>query len=248
VRHDVVFTDNVSDTANADVRGSVMRFFNYDNVVVSNNVQPTPSNRRQAMVDAVRSCNVVAEKNDLGDDLRQLQVDSPRTNCLAAAAKSAGAIPPPAPTVFDGQRLAIDAGNASAGAVTCAAAEDCNGYLTELGPRAKVVTANAPDLAMADRTILMGNMQFSIPIRNGTYRVTMSFVEPAFHSAGKRRFNVDSENQRMLLAFDPYDRAGGIDKRVHRGFDVTVGDGTLNIRFGGGSVPAIVSYITIVRA
>jgi hypothetical protein len=35
---------------------------------------------------------------------------------------------------------------------------------------------------------------------------------------------------------------------VHRAFDVTVGNGTLEIRFGGGDVPAIVSYITVVRA
>ena len=248
LRHNVEFTGNVSDTANATPRGAVMRFFNYDGVIVRDNVQPTPWNRLQAMVVAVQSCNVVSENNDLGDDVRQLVIDSPRAGCLVQTAANPGA---PA-NFFDGQRLAIDVGNLTTSAVSCTDAAHCDGYLTELGPHAKLVTASVPAdgpvLGVADRTMLMGNILFSIPIRNGTYRVTMSFVEPAFRGPGLRRFNVDSEDQRRLLAFDTYERSGGTGLRVHRAFNVTVGDGTLEIRFGGGEVPAIVSYITVVRS
>src|SRR5207247_1593926 len=121
LRHDVAFIDNVSDQANATIRGSVMRFFNYDGVVVRDNVQPTPSNRTQAMVDAVQSCNVVSENNDLGDDLRQLETVSPRTDCGAGTARDTGA----PTTVFDGERLDIDAGGASTGAVSCVDVANC---------------------------------------------------------------------------------------------------------------------------
>ena len=43
-----------------------MRFVNYDDVVVRDNVQPTPANRHMSMVDAVDSCNITSVNNDLG--------------------------------------------------------------------------------------------------------------------------------------------------------------------------------------
>ncbi len=183
------------------------------------------------MVDAVDSCNVTSVNNDLGaSGAGQLITGSRHAHCGRVAAPVVST----SPKVFDGQRLVIDVGGTSTDAdVSCVDVARCNGYLDELGHRATTVTANsvggAPALDVADRTMLVGNVQFSIPIRSGTYRVTLAFVEPVFQAPRKRRFNVDSENQRMLRAFDTYVHARGTDRVVQRAFNVTVGDGKLDL-------------------
>jgi hypothetical protein len=249
LRYHVVVANNISDINLAEIRGSVMRFVNYDDVVVRDNRQPTPTNREMAMVSAVGSCNVTSVNNDLvRPHSDQMDTVTPRAVCPDPPAWH----PVLPANFFAGQRLTIDAGNTSTTAVTCTSVTNCTGYLAELADHAKVVTSKldpgSPPLKPSDRTMLMGNVQFSIPIRNGNYRVTMTFVEPELTSSAQRRINVESERERKLVGFDPYASTGGRGRVVHRGFDVTVGDGTLEIRVSGGAVPAVVSFITIDRA
>ncbi|MDQ1381672.1 MAG: hypothetical protein QOJ71_2391 [Actinomycetota bacterium] len=244
-RYGVIVAANVSDTQVASTRGSVMRFVNYQGVAVRNNVQPTPTNRQMAMVSAVSSCNVDVTGNDLSPGgIGQLKSSAPRTSCPAD---------PPAPTnpanYFDGQQLKIDVGNTTDFATRCSDKWHCGGYLTSADPPTHIVTAPVinPTASQADRTMLMGNMDFSIPMRSGNYSVTMTFVEPVFKRLSQRRINVDAERVRVLNAIDPFEIAHGTNRVVRRTFRISVGDGALDIHLNSGSVLAVLSYITITR-
>jgi Right handed beta helix region/Malectin domain len=247
-RYGVVVTGNVSDTLFADPHGTVIRLVNYVGAFVRNNVQPTPTNRRIGMVQTISSCEVIADTNDISPGgTGQLQEIRPRSSCPSLTGLAAQ--PASAPAFFDGQRLDIDVGNTTDPARYCYDVAHCSGYLTSVGDGTHAVTAPLvnPPLSTADRTMLVGTLDFAIPIRNGTYRVTMGFVEPTFHRVSQRIVHVDAERQRLLNALDPYRIANGMDLMKHRAFDVTVGDGTLNIEIGAGSVGAILSTMSIVR-
>ena len=60
--------------------------------------------------------------------------------------------------------------------------------------------------------MLHGDLHFDIPIRNGTYRVTLIFVEPVA-DIDDRRFHFDyDERIRFEAGFDVNKEAGGKDK------------------------------------
>ncbi|MDQ1461764.1 MAG: hypothetical protein QOI08_3248 [Actinomycetota bacterium] len=244
-RYGVIVVGNTSDTQVASTRGSVMRFVNYEDVNVRDNVQPTPSNRQMAMVSAVTSCNVEVVGNDLSPGgIGQIRTDHPRSTCTPA---------PPPPTrpanYFDGQQLTLDVGNTTDSSTQCSDKWHCDGYLTATDAPTHVVTAPVinPTASQADRTMLMGNMDFSIPMRNGNYSVTMTFVEPVFKRLSQRRINVDAERVRVLNAIDPFEIAHGTNRVARRTFHISVGDGALDMHLNSGSVLAVLSYITITR-
>jgi hypothetical protein len=245
-RYGVAVINNVSDIQVGSTRASVMRFINYEDVSVTNNVQPTPTNRVMSMVTAITSCNVEVTGNDLSPGgVGQVVNQSPRSSCSPA---------PPTPVhpanYFDGQQMTIDVGNTKAGsAARCSDTSHCDGYLTAADSATHVVTAPLinPVASQADRSMLMGNFNFSIPMRNGNYKVTMTFVEPVLRKGSQRLIHVDAEHQRVLNALDPFNLAHGRDRVLHRSFDMSVGDGALDLEIHGGPVVPVLSYITITR-
>ena len=75
------------------------------------------------------------------------------------------------PTQFEGQNLKIDVGgNGGGGVIPCPTTNNCGGFYK--GGAATVLTA-ASGGTLAERTMLQGDLKFDIPIRSGTYDVTL---------------------------------------------------------------------------
>jgi hypothetical protein len=248
-RSNVVVSENTSDMAAGNPREVVTRFVRYDHVKVIDNVQPTGWNRDMRMVGSFDSCRVVARGNDLGEHgVGQLKVLVAEYDCSQVGPL---VIPPPRP-VFRGQSLALDTGgygSGKLGVTGCRSAARCAPYLvggTAARVLAPAVTNPVVDHRM-ERTMFVGDPRFEIPIRGGTYRVTLSFVEPSATTGPVRKFNVDVEQVRRLTAFRVFKAARGINRLVRQTFDVTTGDGTLDIDFFPGAYGSIVSLIQIER-
>ena len=73
-----------------------------------------------------------------------------------------------------------------------------------------------------------GDMQFSIPVANGTYSVDLHFTEMYWEENGERVFDVNLEGENVIAGLDIFQQAGH-DVAYSQSFDVTVGDGELNI-------------------
>jgi hypothetical protein len=145
--------------------------------------------------------------------------------------------------------MTIDVGNTSGSTARCFDTAHCDGYLTTTDAPTHVVNAPVidPVASQADRSMLMGNFDFSVPMRNGNYKVTMTFVEPVLRKGSQRLIFVDAERVRVLNAVDPFNLAHGRDKVVRRSFSMSVGDGALDMHIKSGSILAVLSYITITR-
>ena len=80
-------------------------------------------------------------------------------------------------------------------------------------------------------------LALSPPPLGQTYTVRLHFAETTYHAAGKRRFHVDINGQRVLTDFDVFAAAGGADKAVVRDFSgIRPGpDGHLAVAFTRGS-------------
>ncbi len=73
---------------------------------------------------------------------------------------------------------------------------------------ATVLTA-ASGGTLAERTMLHGNLKFDIPIRSGTYDVTLTWIEPTA-DISDRRFHIDIDDRvRLESGFDVNRKAGG---------------------------------------
>ena len=94
------------------------------------------------------------------------------------------------------------------------------------------------------RTERYGMTQFSRPVANGTYDVTLKMAENYWAAAGKRVFDVSAEGKPVLTGVDIY-AAVGKNTKYDRTVRVTVGDGTLNLGFVARANYAKVSAIRI---
>jgi hypothetical protein len=245
-RQNVVVTGNVSDFEVGNGRGAVLRFVGYDYIDVRNNVQPAQINRDMYMVGYERGCKVTVSGNDLGPygagQAKELEgpYDCGTTPPLVLPIK---------PTQFEGDRLTIDVGgNGGNGMIPCPATNNCGGYYT--GGAANVLTASAGG-TLAERTMLHGNLNFDIPIRSGTYNVTLTWIEPSA-DISDRRFHVNMDGGvRVAVSVDINREAGGTNKVVRRTYPVVVGDGVMDIDLlpgGTGANAPILSLIDIDRA
>ena len=82
---------------------------------------------------------------------------------------------------------------------------------------------------LAERTMLQGDLKFAIPIRSGTYDVTLTWIEPTA-DISDRRFQMDYDDRvRLETSFDVNRKAGGVNKIVRRTYEVTNGDGVLDL-------------------
>ena len=93
-----------------------------------------------------------------------------------------------------------------------------------------------------------GNFAYSIPLRNGTYRVKFLFSDPTFSQAGQRVFDVVAERKLILNNFDIAAAAGDSDTAITKSKTVQVRDGRLNLWFQNVKDNAIVSAIEVTRA
>jgi hypothetical protein len=247
-RQNIVVTGNVSDSAIGNGRGAMLRFVGYDYLDIRNNVQRGQKDRDMYLVGTMRSCEVNVVNNDIGAyGAGQHKVLSAGYDC----SKVPPLVRPTAPAVWAGQEMAIDVGGAGSFVmVPCPTTNNCGGFYT--GGAATPMVAGpvtGAGTTMEYRTMLHGDLHFGVPIRSGTYSVTLYFVEPT-DGKNLRRFHLDAERVRRESGFEVKKWAGGTNIVLRRRYDVTVGDGVLNIdtRPGGtGDYKALISLIKIER-
>jgi len=87
---------------------------------------------------------------------------------------------------------------------------------------------------------------YKFDVTNGTYTVTLKFMEDWANAAGQRKFDVRLENTVVLTAFDIFATCGGFTA-CDKTFTTTVSDGQLNVAFNmdGGANYATVSAIEV---
>lgn len=92
------------------------------------------------------------------------------------------------------------------------------------------------------------SFSYQIPVANGTYRVTLGFLEPNTSvTAGVRVFNVAANGVNAIPNLDIFSAAGASRTAITRSFDVTVSNGILQLDFAGVVGKAIVSNISIIK-
>jgi hypothetical protein len=248
-RQNIVVTGNVSDSAIGNGRGAMLRFVGYDYLTVRNNRQPAQKGRGMYMVGTQRSCKADVADNDVGAyGVGQLKVLSASYDCNRVGPL----VLPVEPIVWTGQKLSIDVGgNGGNGMIACPTTDNCNGYYAG-GPATPITAASAKGIigpTFPYRTMLHGDLHFAIPIRGGTYSVTLWFVEPTDGSQ-LRLFHLDLERVRRESGYEVKKKAGGVGIALSRRYDVTTGDGVLNIDTwpgGTGDMKAVLSVIEIER-
>jgi beta-galactosidase len=91
------------------------------------------------------------------------------------------------------------------------------------------------------------SFSYSIPVANGTYNVTLGFLEPTATAAGVRVFNVSANGTAQISDLDVFQAAGGRNTAIARSFPVTVTNGELRLDFAGVTGKAIVSNIAVMK-
>lgn len=111
-------------------------------------------------------------------------------------------------------------------------------------PPKKVLNGTTdPDLIASYRE---GDFTYRLPVTDGRYRVTLSFIEPTAE-AGERQFDVIANGERKLKALDIAAAAGTPLTLVKRDFTVQVKGGSLDLRFVPVKGQAIVSAVEIAQ-
>ncbi|MEG3166381.1 glycoside hydrolase family 2 TIM barrel-domain containing protein [Sphingomonas sp. PB2P19] len=112
-------------------------------------------------------------------------------------------------------------------------------------PAVAAVIAGTPNAAVA-ATYREGRFGYAIPLADGRYTVTLTFVEPTL-AAGARVFDVTANGKTIVKALDIARTAGGAAKALTRSAIVSVRGGKLDIGFVPITGDAIVSAIEITR-
>jgi hypothetical protein len=92
-----------------------------------------------------------------------------------------------------------------------------------------------------------GNFSYAIPVANGTYDLTLKFVETTHSARNQRVFDLWAEGRLSLNDLDIYAVAGK-DTALDITFTVTVSDGVLNLDFMPSTGDAQASAILIMKA
>jgi chitodextrinase len=122
------------------------------------------------------------------------------------------------------------------------------GYDTSYGTTSTthaIAGTTTPTLYQSSNTF-NGGSGYKIDIANGTYSVTLKFLEDWANAAGQRKFDVTIEGTKVLTAFDIF-AACGAYTACDRTFTTTVSDGQLDIQFAmnGGANYGTVSAIQV---
>ena len=89
-----------------------------------------------------------------------------------------------------------------------------------------------------------GAFRYRLPVGNGRYRVTLTFVEPRA-APGERLFDVTANGAVALKSLDIAAAAGGQLTALRRSFDVDVRNGVLELNFAPIKGQAIVSAVEV---
>lgn len=204
--------------------------------------------------------------SDLGGEPPALAVDGwnvtvkPTTTATASAVRvvpNAGALrasapPPPRPAAPRTLSVSCGGSGSRGGFYTFGASPPAgpDGFVADTdytGGNAKTVgeaiDVSAPHAALAGvyQSERWGACTYSLsvaPLPAGqAYTVRLHFAETTYHAAGKRRFDVDINGQRVLTDFDVFAEAGGADRAVVRDFPgLAPGrDGRLTVAFTRGT-------------
>lgn len=92
-----------------------------------------------------------------------------------------------------------------------------------------------------------GNFRYQVPLENGRYRVTLTFVEPD-KAAGERVFDVTANAAVVLDSYDIRALSGEALKTVTETFEVAVSNGQLDLHFDPEVGEALVSAVEIAPA
>lgn len=109
-------------------------------------------------------------------------------------------------------------------------------------PERKIIPGT-PDSDLA-ATYREGNFRYAIPLENGRYEVSLTFVEPAA-GPGERIFNVIANGSESLPNLDISATAGGPLKAIKRSFSTVVSGGVLNLHFAPVKGTAVVSAVEV---
>ena len=110
-------------------------------------------------------------------------------------------------------------------------------------PAKPVVIAGTPDSAIV-ATYREGDFHYRVPLDNGRYRVTLTFVEPSAQ-AGERQFDVLANGKAVIDTIDLAKVAART--ALQRSFAVMVRNGQIDLHFRPRVGKAIVSAIEIAR-
>ncbi|OYQ34267.1 glycoside hydrolase family 2 [Niveispirillum lacus] len=106
----------------------------------------------------------------------------------------------------------------------------------------KVVNGTADTMLIS--TYREGDFTYRLPMADGTYRVTLSFLEPTA-APGERQFDVLANGEKKLRSLDVAALAGAPMTMVSRNFEVKVTGGKLVLHFTPVKGKAIVSAIAV---
>ncbi len=81
------------------------------------------------------------------------------------------------------------------------------------------------------QTLRTGMKAYHFAVKNGTYRVTLHFQEPAINEAGKRVFSVKLQNREVIKDLDIFAKVGQFTALVQSFDDILVENGTLSLDF-----------------
>ena len=113
-----------------------------------------------------------------------------------------------------------------------------------LASSSNVIAGTEDDTVYQSHHWQSGNLSYALPIRNGRYQVTLQFAETFHSESGKRVFNVDAENTRIINRLDLIATATK-DTAYDHVFSVEVTDGLLNLNFSAEIDSPIVSGIRV---
>jgi hypothetical protein len=101
-----------------------------------------------------------------------------------------------------------------------------------------------PFLYLTERS---GKFSYALPVPNGSYDVTLRFVENTYEARNRRIFDVHAEGRVVLRALDIYS-VSGKNTALDFTFTVNVSDGVLNFDFLPRTGDAQVSAILVRKA
>jgi beta-galactosidase len=97
-------------------------------------------------------------------------------------------------------------------------------------------------------TYRAGRFRYDIPLRNGSYRVTLGFVEPlAATTVGERVFDVLANGTKVIADLDVLREAGAYRTVLTRSLSVVVSNDRLELAFEPTRGEAVVSNLTITK-
>lgn len=93
-------------------------------------------------------------------------------------------------------------------------------------------------------TVRPGVTAYDVPVADGTYRVTLGFVENWWRGKGARVFSVSAEGTRVVDSLDIF-RGVGRYRMLEQSFSVRVSDGALSLRFSAAADRPTLSALTV---